>query len=127
MDNQNQNNTQNTILDDKNVENLLGKFAQSDYSDIDKPSVQEIQKDEPTLHSGFLRDSKYKIDNKSAQILLERMRKDHNLSDRSLLAMYFALDKALEDGVLNPEMLDYLQKNPSVIDHLLEKEKNETE
>lgn len=80
---------------------LLAKFADSNFG-----GMKQVVK--------FVKDG-HKLDNAAMQELLYRLKTKHTMTYRELLSIYLTMDMAVEKGVLTNDIIDYLKKNPDMI------------
>lgn len=80
---------------------MLSKFAGSDFT-----GMKQIVK--------FVKDG-HKLDNAAMQELLYRLKTKHGMTYRELLSVYLTMDMAVEKGALTNDIIDYLKKNPEMI------------
>ncbi|MBD3362395.1 hypothetical protein GF362_01610 [Candidatus Dojkabacteria bacterium] len=80
---------------------MLSKFAESDFT-----GMKQVVK--------FVKDG-HKLDNAAMQELLYRLKTKHKMTYRELLSVYLTMDMAVEKGALTNDIIEYLKKNPQMI------------
>jgi hypothetical protein len=94
---QSSSNTPLADLSGGNVQNVLQNLAKGAHGGVGK-----VVK--------FITEG-HKLDNGAMMELLIKLRQEEGMSYRDLLSLYLTLDKAVEDGILDQDLLEFVEKN----------------